>query len=106
MFAWKNENYFKTIEMFELFLKKDRLNVNTVSLTTSSISNYFHMLLVAKLIAHWPVNPEVLGLNLGGGATAVYRLYLFGKALLSSHVRRIGTLTGRSRVSESILWAR
>ena len=30
----------------------------------------------------------------------------FGKALLSSHVRRVGTLTGRSRVSDSILWAR
>ena len=30
----------------------------------------------------------------------------FGKALLSSHVRRVGTLTGRSRVSESILWVK
>ena len=30
----------------------------------------------------------------------------FGKALLSSHVHRMETLTGRSRKSESILWAR
>ena len=45
------------------------------SITISmSISNSQSADLVAQWLAHWTVNPEVLGSSLGGGATVVYKL--------------------------------